>query len=378
MKLFYEDELSSPDIVQKQKARLTELYSANGYDIDKREVLDEEKFGKFIENEFNKHSRNLNSIKDDLYKYLGIQLGKSIMFEYYARYAKSKQEISKSYFKESKFIKRYCEVNSKDEDLLVHVLGYKNILIPEVLNDAKIDTIDKIKIIDRIINGHSTYFLNYDITMNFLLKAKNEIDPNDTNNINICNKLVRRLYVERAFLGDCERFASGNMTLSINSDDYSLLKILLLQRDADFPDMSGEEKFFWFNIADILISKEIDYDYDFFINKMYSTYRNNLNPETRMDRETAIKAIKSIFSLMSEYRKGELDLDYIRREMKRKQMIDLDFDNLSPDEQIQYAIEANIPIFIHGKPSHGKSSRARQIDPELTELNLSVIDRRNT
>ena len=52
----------------------------------------------------------------------------------------------------------------------------------------------------------------------------------------------------------------------------------------------------------------------------------------------------------------------------------LDFSKTSEEDIIRGAIEANVAIFLHGKPGCGKSDRVRELDPDFIELNLSHLD----
>ncbi len=46
--------------------------------------------------------------------------------------------------------------------------------------------------------------------------------------------------------------------------------------------------------------------------------------------------------------------------------------NLSAEEKMEYALEAGLPVFLHGKPGEGKSARAKAIDPDYTMLELCL------
>ena len=52
----------------------------------------------------------------------------------------------------------------------------------------------------------------------------------------------------------------------------------------------------------------------------------------------------------------------------------LDFSEVSEEDIIRGALEANVSVFLHGKPGSGKSDRVKQLDPDFIELNLSHLD----
>jgi len=59
---------------------------------------------------------------------------------------------------------------------------------------------------------------------------------------------------------------------------------------------------------------------------------------------------------------------------KNKNPYNLDFSETSEADAIRGAIQANVSIFLHGKPGSGKSDRVRRLDPDFIELNLSHLD----
>ena len=52
----------------------------------------------------------------------------------------------------------------------------------------------------------------------------------------------------------------------------------------------------------------------------------------------------------------------------------LDFNDVSEADIIKGALEANVSVFLHGKPGCGKSGRVKQLDPDFIELNLTHLD----
>ena len=49
------------------------------------------------------------------------------------------------------------------------------------------------------------------------------------------------------------------------------------------------------------------------------------------------------------------------------------FDEVSEEDIIKGAINSNVPVFLHGKPGEGKSSRIKQIDPNCEVLSLGTL-----
>ena len=49
------------------------------------------------------------------------------------------------------------------------------------------------------------------------------------------------------------------------------------------------------------------------------------------------------------------------------------FDEVSEEDIIKGAIDSNVPVFLHGKPGEGKSSRIKQIDPNCEILSLGTL-----
>ena len=59
-----------------------------------------------------------------------------------------------------------------------------------------------------------------------------------------------------------------------------------------------------------------------------------------------------------------------KRLVKRRNPYGLDFEEIKEEDIINGAIEADIPVFLHGKSSDGKSARVKAIDPDLTIIYL--------
>ena len=59
-----------------------------------------------------------------------------------------------------------------------------------------------------------------------------------------------------------------------------------------------------------------------------------------------------------------------KRLVKRRNPYGLNFGQVSEEQIIKGAIEADIPVFLHGKSSDGKSARVKAIDPDLTIIYL--------
>ena len=59
---------------------------------------------------------------------------------------------------------------------------------------------------------------------------------------------------------------------------------------------------------------------------------------------------------------------------KNENPYNLDFSETSEADAIRAAIQANVSVFLHGKPGCGKSDRVKQLDPDFIELNLSHLD----
>ncbi len=57
-----------------------------------------------------------------------------------------------------------------------------------------------------------------------------------------------------------------------------------------------------------------------------------------------------------------------------KNPYNLDFSEASEKGTIPEVLQANVPIFLHGKYGCGKSDRVRQLDPDFIELNLSHLN----
>ena len=49
------------------------------------------------------------------------------------------------------------------------------------------------------------------------------------------------------------------------------------------------------------------------------------------------------------------------------------FEEVSEEDIIKGAIDSNVPVFLHGKPGEGKSSRIKQIDPNCEILSLGTL-----
>ena len=49
------------------------------------------------------------------------------------------------------------------------------------------------------------------------------------------------------------------------------------------------------------------------------------------------------------------------------------FEEVSEEDIIKGAIDSNVPVFLHGKPGEGKSSRIKQIDPNCEVLSLGTL-----
>ena len=58
------------------------------------------------------------------------------------------------------------------------------------------------------------------------------------------------------------------------------------------------------------------------------------------------------------------------KSMTRQNPYDLKFNNVSEEEIIKGSILSNIPVFLHGKSSEGKSARVKQLDPECEIIYL--------
>ena len=59
---------------------------------------------------------------------------------------------------------------------------------------------------------------------------------------------------------------------------------------------------------------------------------------------------------------------------KNENPYNLDFSETSEADIIRGAIQSNVSIFLHGKTGCGKSDRVKQLDPDFSELNLSILD----
>ena len=61
----------------------------------------------------------------------------------------------------------------------------------------------------------------------------------------------------------------------------------------------------------------------------------------------------------------EKNIEFDGKEMTRKQNpYKLNFDEVSEEDIIRGAVESNVPVFLHGRPSEGKSARVKQLDPD--------------
>ncbi len=89
---------------------------------------------------------------------------------------------------------------------------------------------------------------------------------------------------------------------------------------------------------------EVDYTCDF----------DNTNIKKFMDKYLAKAIIPS-----------EITIDNtINSTINSKNVYDFNFDNVSEEDIIKGAIESNIPVFLHGKSSDGKSARVKELDPD--------------
>ena len=52
----------------------------------------------------------------------------------------------------------------------------------------------------------------------------------------------------------------------------------------------------------------------------------------------------------------------------------LSFEDVSEEDIIKGALQADVAVFLHGKPGCGKSARVKQLDPDFIELNLTHLD----
>lgn len=59
-----------------------------------------------------------------------------------------------------------------------------------------------------------------------------------------------------------------------------------------------------------------------------------------------------------------------KKAMRRRNPYGLNFDQVSEEDIIKGAIESDVPVFLHGPSSEGKSARVKQIDPECEIIYL--------
>ncbi|MCM1370536.1 MAG: ATP-binding protein [Clostridium sp.] len=64
--------------------------------------------------------------------------------------------------------------------------------------------------------------------------------------------------------------------------------------------------------------------------------------------------------------------EQVRSSFKRENPYNFNFDKVSEEEIIEGALKSNISVFLHGKPSDGKSARVKQLDPDCEIIYLAT------
>ena len=77
---------------------------------------------------------------------------------------------------------------------------------------------------------------------------------------------------------------------------------------------------------------------------------------------------------ITENHEIEQSTNQAKKVIKKENQYEFDFSKVNEEDILRGAIEANIPIFLHGKPGCGKSDRVKQLDPDFIELNLAHLD----
>lgn len=117
--------------------------------------------------------------------------------------------------------------------------------------------------------------------------------------------------------------------------------------------------------ADIALSKNIIFAGVQF-NRM-SNYTGNFD-------KTDIKAfLDNHFSkdIVSDFNYSKMETPEFSVEMaKRRNPYGFNFEKVSEEEIIRGAVESDVPVFLHGKSSEGKSARVKQLDPDCEIIYL--------
>ena len=101
------------------------------------------------------------------------------------------------------------------------------------------------------------------------------------------------------------------------------------------------------------------------------------------ERTTPVKCFEetNLYDFLNNYLEKDLtqDVDKIIEPQNlesryNKNPYNLEFEDTDEINIIKGAINANIAIFLHGKPGCGKSARIKKIDPDYIELNFSHLD----
>ena len=122
--------------------------------------------------------------------------------------------------------------------------------------------------------------------------------------------------------------------------------------------------------TNIAISKKILFSGVQFNRK--SNYRGEFNRtdiKEFMDKYFSNDIIPSASKEMTEEEKRQIEANKTKAE-KRRNPYSFNFEEVSEEDIIKGAIESDIPVFLHGKSSEGKSARVKQIDPNCIILYL--------
>ncbi|MCB6994648.1 ATP-binding protein [bacterium 210820-DFI.6.37] len=109
----------------------------------------------------------------------------------------------------------------------------------------------------------------------------------------------------------------------------------------------------------MLFSAENYYDGDFEKTAMHTYLNTSLAADLR----------PSELRVMTPEEEAEYE-ENRKRVMRRKNPYGLKFGEVSEEDIIKGAIESNVPVFLHGPSSEGKSARVKQIDPDCVILYL--------